>query len=374
MKSAKRFASSSVVQCRSRVCSTGIDKALNLKCKIMQLLIVFVAMLMLIVGCSVENDGAGTPAGTFAGPGRPECIAPSAPGGGFDLTCKLAQKGLMDLELLPKPMRITYQPGGIGAVAMNTVVAQRADDGNTIVAFSGGSLLNLAQGKFGRYNEDDVRWVAAASIDYGMLAVREDSPFRSLADLIDALKNDPTSIVFGAGGTVGSQDWMKSAIIAREAGIDYRSMRYVPFEGGGEAQIALLGNYIQVYSGDISEIQGMLESKRLRVLAVMSDLRLPSPYADVPTAKEQGFALTWPILRGYYTGPEVSDVNYRWWVQSFDTMLADTRFDRLRQEFGMFPYTKTGIDLDAEIKQRMEHYRMLVQEFGLGSDASTGNE
>ena len=57
-------------------------------------------------------------------------------------------------------MRVTYMPGGIGAVAYNAIVAQRPDAPNTIVAFSGGSLLNLAQGKFGRYNENDVRWVA----------------------------------------------------------------------------------------------------------------------------------------------------------------------------------------------------------------------
>ena len=94
---------------------------------------------------------------------RPECIAPAKPGGGFDLTCKLAQQGLQDL--LPGPMRVTYMPGGIGAVAYNTIIAQRPDDSNAIVAFSGGSLLNLAQGKFGRYNENDVRWLAAIGSD-----------------------------------------------------------------------------------------------------------------------------------------------------------------------------------------------------------------
>ena len=57
---------------------------------------------------------------------RPECIAPAKPGGGFDLTCKLAQQGLQDL--LPGPMRVTYMPGGIGAVAYNTIIAQRPDD------------------------------------------------------------------------------------------------------------------------------------------------------------------------------------------------------------------------------------------------------
>jgi putative tricarboxylic transport membrane protein len=287
------------------------------------------------------------------------------PGGGFDLTCKLAQRGLMDLNLLSSPMRVTYQPGGIGAVAYNTVVVQRATDSDLIVAFSGGSLLNLAQGKFGRYTEDDVRWVAAVGLDYGMLAVRFDSPFQTLNDLIEALKKDPAVVVFGSGGTVGSQDWMKSANTAKAAGIDYRAMRYVSFEGGGEAQTALLGGHIQTYSGDISEVQGMLEGKRVRVLAVMSDERLPAPFADILTAKEQGYDVVWPILRGFYVGPRVSDADYQWWVKSFDAMMADSRFDAMRREIGMFPYAKTGAALDAIIKERMLIYRRLAEGFAL---------
>ena len=56
-------------------------------------------------------------------PKRPECIAPASPGGGFDLTCKLAQSALVNEKLLSKPMRVTYMPGGVGAVAYNAVVA-----------------------------------------------------------------------------------------------------------------------------------------------------------------------------------------------------------------------------------------------------------
>ncbi|MBH79879.1 MAG: tricarboxylic transporter [Gammaproteobacteria bacterium] len=321
---------------------------------------------MVLLGACEQNGSAES---EVFGPSRPECIAPSAPGGGFDLTCKLAQKAFRDLGLLNSPMRVTYQPGGIGAVAMNSVIAQRASDANIIVAFSGGSLLNLAQGKFGRYSEHDVRWVAASGIDYGMLAVRDDSSFHELGDLIESLKANPAGVVFGAGGTVGSQDWMKSALIARVANIDYRGMRYVPFEGGGEAQVALLGGHIQVYSGDISEVVGLLESGRVRILAVMSDARLPGRFAEVPTAKEQGFDLSWPILRGYYTGPDVSEQDYAWWVETFETMMRDERFDRVREEFGMFPYAIAGADLHALIAERMAHYRLLAQEFDLNPQA-----
>ncbi len=332
-----------------------------------RVLSVLVATIML-GSCGNNSSGEGGGEKAYTGPARPECIAPSAPGGGFDLTCKLAQKGFRELELLPRPMRVTYQPGGIGAVAMNSVIAQQPDNSNLIVAFSGGSLLNLAQGKFGRYSENDVRWIAASGIDYGMLAVRMDSPLQTLGDLINFLKKDPSAIVFGAGGTVGSQDWMKSAIIARAADIDYRAMRYVPFEGGGEAQIALLGGHIQAYSGDISEVLGMLEGGRLRVLAVMSEERLPPPFEAVPTAIEQGYDLTWPILRGYYTGPNVSDEDFDWWVRVFDTMMADKRFDEMRVEFGMFPYAVTGTKLDAVIADRMVQYRLLAREFGFDTE------
>ncbi|MDG0901966.1 tripartite tricarboxylate transporter substrate-binding protein, partial [Pseudomonas sp. L01] len=129
-----------------------------------------------------------------AEPKRPECIAPASPGGGFDLTCKLAQSALVEAKLLSKPMRVTYMPGGVGAVAYNAVVAQRPGDAGTITAFSSGSLLNLAQGKFGRFDENAVKWLAAIGTSYGAIAVRTDSPYKGLDDLVKALKADPSKV------------------------------------------------------------------------------------------------------------------------------------------------------------------------------------
>ncbi|STR53085.1 Tricarboxylate transport protein TctC [Klebsiella oxytoca] len=121
-------------------------------------------------------------------PSRTECIAPAKPGGGFDLTCKLIQVSLMETGAIQKPMRVTYMPGGVGAVAYNAIVAQRPGEPGTVVAFSGGSLLNLAQGKFGRYGVDDVRWLASVGTDYGMIAVRADSPWKDLPSFMAAME------------------------------------------------------------------------------------------------------------------------------------------------------------------------------------------
>ncbi len=297
---------------------------------------------------------------------KTECIAPAKPGGGFDLTCKLVQSALQDGKYIAEPMRVTYMPGGIGAVAYNTVIAQRPDAANTIVAFSGGSLLNLAQGKFGRYTENDVRWLAAIGTDYGAVVVADNSPYKSLKDVMAAMKTDPTKVVLGAGGTVGSQDWMKAALTARAAGVNPKTMRYVAFEGGGEAMTALQGGHIHVFTGDAAEaMQQIKAGAKIRVLAVMNDKRLPGDMANIPTAAEQGFDVEWPIVRGFYVGPKVSDADYKVWADTFSKMMATPAYDKLRNERGLFPMALTGAALDAYVKKQVAGYRKMAEEFDL---------
>ncbi|HEQ1857453.1 TPA: Bug family tripartite tricarboxylate transporter substrate binding protein [Providencia alcalifaciens] len=298
-------------------------------------------------------------------PERTECIAPAKPGGGFDLTCKLVQVSMLETKEIEKPMRVTYMPGGIGAVAYNAIVAQRPAEPGTIVAFSGGSLLNLAQGKFGRYNENDVRWLASVGSDYGMIAVRADSPYKTLGELMDAFKKDPNSIVFGAGGSIGSQDWMKTALLAKAIDLDPRKMRYVAFEGGGETLTALLGNHVQVISGDISEMTPYISDGKIRILAVYADKRLPDALANIPTAKEQGYDIVWPIIRGFYMGPKVSDADYNQWVEAFQKLQQTDEFKKQRELRGLFEYNLSGPELDAYVKKEVENYREQARSFGL---------
>ena len=130
------------------------------------------------------------------------------------------------------------------------------------------------------------------------------------------MKNDPTKVVVGAGASIGSQDWMKTALLASKAGIDPRKMRYVAFEGGGEPVTALLGNHIQVVSGDMSEMVPHLQAASCacwRSCLISACRKL----ASVPTAKEQGFDVEWPIIRGFYLGPKVSEADYQWWEETF---------------------------------------------------------
>jgi putative tricarboxylic transport membrane protein len=262
-------------------------------------------------------------------------------------------------------LKLSYLPGGIGAVAWHTMVSQRRAEPDTLVAFSGGSLLNLAQGKFGKASPDDVRWVAALGVDYGVIAVPADSPYRSLRDLMDALRRDPEKIVIGMSGTIGSQDWMKMALLARHAGLDPRQLRFVALEGGGEEFVAMQAGYVQVVSSDVSETALYTASGKVRVLAVLSDKRLPGAMTGVPTAREQGYDLVWPLIRGILMGPDVSDADYRRWVQAFDRIESAPEFAQMRTQIGLYPLALTGDALTRYIRQAVADYKRQARQFNL---------
>ena len=80
-----------------------------------------------------------------------------------------------------------------------------------------------------------MRWVATAGADFGAVVVREDSTYKTLGDLMKDVQKNVGGFVFGAGGTVGSQDWMKAALLLKSRDLDPRKVRYVAYDGGGDA-------------------------------------------------------------------------------------------------------------------------------------------
>ncbi|EOA06760.1 tricarboxylic acid transport protein [Herbaspirillum frisingense GSF30] len=296
-----------------------------------------------------------------------ECIVPAKPGGGMDASCKLLRRVMQEQDGRDAQgnVKVAYLPGGIGAVAWGSVVSHRRGGPDSLVAFSGGSLLGLAQGKYGRADVGDVRWVAGVGIDHGMIAVRSDAPWRSLKQLLEAIRKDPSATTIGLSGTAGSQDWLKVAMLVQRAGMAPRQFHFVALEGGGDSFAALQAGHVQVISGDASEAAHFIAEGKVRILAVLSEQRLPGPLQEVPTAREQGYDVVWPIIRGFYMSPYASEDDYQRWVRYFDKAMADPAFDRQRSIGGLQPFAMTGKPLSDYIAQTVARYRKLSQELGL---------
>lgn len=294
------------------------------------------------------------------------CIAPAKPGGGFDLTCRLVR----DLLRLPvaapgAETEIRYMPGGIGAVAFDRAVSQGWSDPRTFIAFSTGSLVNLAQGKFGPHQPSDVRWLATLGEEFGAIVVRSQGRFQTLGALREALSRDASAAVFGAGGTVGSQDWIKAALLVRAAGKDHRAMRFVSFEGGGQALAALKGRHVDVFCGDILEASQAMREQELRLLAVLSPKRLAGRLGQVPTAREQGLDLVWSTVRGVYMGPGVGAREHAEWTRIMARLAQTREYRELLSGHGLQPHSLVGGELNAYVESEVRRFKALARELHL---------
>ena len=317
-------------------------------------LLLAVAVLGLSTGCEPVADTRGW-----------ECLAPANAGGGWDLTCRSVGQVLQELKLSPGLVRTTNLPGAGGGVAYARTVAQRSDDPNLLVAASPSTVLRLAQEQYGSLSESDVRWVGALGAEYGVLAVAADAPWNTLDDLLASWRADPASLVVSGGSAVAGQDHMKVLLLAHRAGIDPRRIRYVPFDGGGEAMTALLGGFVQLFSGEASEVEGQVEAGRLRVLVSLSPERMEGLFSSVPTARESGIDVTWVTWRGFYVPAGIGDEAYDGWVEVLRQVGESEAWEEARRVNRLQPFFMVGRDFEAFVMNQVSDFRAMSREIGL---------
>ncbi len=299
-------------------------------------------------------------------PTNPECIAPANPGGGWDFTCRQVGKSLQDLGLIDSTMQVVNMAGGGGGVAFAEVVNKRAGDDNLIIAASSATATRLAQGAFPGNTMDQVRWLASVGADYGVIAVAASSDVTTLPELLDQIKADPTTVSIAGGSAVGGWDHLKVLIAADAYGIDdVRSVKYIAFDGGGEAVTQLLAGSVQAFTGDISEAKGFVDSGDIRVIAVLAPERLPGEFADLPTAREQGVDAVGANWRGFYAPGGMSDEAYEGWVAKIGELYASDEWKETMTNNGLAPLDLQGAEFEAFVAESVQRIQDISREIGI---------
>ncbi|MDB2407232.1 tripartite tricarboxylate transporter substrate-binding protein [Jannaschia sp.] len=309
-----------------------------------------------LVGAAVFAGGAASAA---------ECIAPANPGGGWDFTCRQIGKILFDIGQVDQPVQVTNMAGGGGGLAFQSVVNERADDGDLIVAASQATATRLAQNAYAGATADQVRFVGAIGADPGVIVVGADSEFQSLSDMLDAMVADPSSVAFAGGSAAGGFDHLKVLQLAQAAGIeDVRAIRYIGVDGGADAITQTVGDFTQGMTGDMSEVVGFIESGDVRVLAVLSEERVPG-FDDIPTAKEQGYDVVAVNWRGLYVPKDISDDQFQAWADKLNAVGQSDEWKEAMAANGLAPFLVTGDDFQAFIDKNIADVRTLSQEIGV---------
>jgi tripartite-type tricarboxylate transporter receptor subunit TctC len=245
-----------------------------------------------LTALSVAIGSAGTAAAQTDYPSRTiELLVGFSAGGRLDTLARRTAPYLEE-HLGGATVVVVNRPGAGGAV-MQTQLAHAEPDGYTLGLLSMPGLVTVLFGGDVEYSVDDFAYAGTFTFEPHSLMVGADTPYQSLADIIDAARKAPGSVTVGGAG-IGSAAHLALKVLEREAGVTFN---FIPAPGAAEMQNQVLGGHI---AGGVTTVSGSIplhDEGQVRVLGVMSTERV-SIAPDVPTMAEAGYDVEWGALRG----------------------------------------------------------------------------
>ncbi len=218
-------------------------------------------------------------------PNKGEFIVPAGPGGALDTAARMISNLLQEKKLYPNLVVVNH-PGGNMAIALNALDRHKGDGNYVMTSIS--SLMN--QEILGKVNHKISEYTEIATLfdEYVAVAVRADSPYKNIHDLIKKFKEDPDELNVGVATSIGNHIHVGIASPLKEAGVEIGKMTVVPYKSSAESMTALQGGHIDVVSATTPNLVSLIQSGAIRVLAVGAPQRLSAPFQDVPTWVEEG--------------------------------------------------------------------------------------
>ena len=277
-----------------------------------------VGFALCILALSACNSGSnGGSAGDDYPSGEITIYSPFNPGGGIDLAINSVIRALTESGLVDVEMRLDNLPGGSGMVATATLASDH-DGADDVLLLTSVSNLSASLQESQNVGLMEMTPLAGLFAEYTYVYVRDDSPFQSIGEIMDAIKADPGSVVIG-GASLGSADNIVVAELARSVGLTFDQLAYLPLPGDENAS-NLLGGQIDVSFGG-PDLLNLVESGDARVLAVSAPERLTSErVADIPTLIEEGYDVTQSNWRGMFGPPNMPDYAVEYWSDVLDQM------------------------------------------------------
>jgi len=286
-------------------------------------------------------------------------VVPYAPGGGSDIMVRALDNIAQKHKIFPHPFAIENKSGGNGVVGKSYALSKPAD-GYTIVVVDDGNFYQPLLGE-APWTHKDFTYIARMVVDYNMVVVRSESPFKTLKELIDAAKQKPKSIKIAGTGT-GGTDQTQLGQLSQLMGVEFT---YVPFNSGGEVMTNLLGGHVDAAMANPSEAYSQMQAGKVRSLGISAPSRL-ADLPDIPTWKEQGIDLVvsqWRGIGGHKNMPK-NAVDYL--VANFKKIVEtqDWKIDYLKK-FQQADGFLTGQELEKQIEKEYAAAEEIFIKLGL---------
>jgi putative tricarboxylic transport membrane protein len=308
---------------------------------------------MLIIGLVLAGAAGPTHAQGFK-PSKPiEFITHTGPGGGGDVLARAISAAMEKEGLMPVRMQVVNKTGGGGATAMSFLVNEKKGDTHTIAVFTGLWFTNPIMRSEFKYTMSDMMPVVRLVLEPAMLAVKNDAPYKTLQDFIDAAKQNPGQLK-QSGGSLGSRDWVVRQLLMKNTGTNWA---FISFPGGGERIAALLGGHVNIMLIEPQEAGEHIRAGNMRVLAAVSDQRLPA-FPNAPTLREAGFDVpTVPQPRGIVAPPGIPAEAVAYWEDLFAKFVKTPSWKKILED-GLF---EDGFQRSAELNKFIDQYSETVR-------------
>jgi tripartite-type tricarboxylate transporter receptor subunit TctC len=279
-------------------------------------------------------------------------------GGSTDVTMRV----LSDLasKIVGRPLLCENKVGASSKIEL-AALAKAAPDGYTIGTFSVGVATREPHMVEVQFNtlQDFTPIMQYTEYPFS-ISVMADSPWKSLKELVAAMKEDPGKFVVANSGTYSGGD-LAWRVIAKQEGID---IKQIPYAGGGsKAVLALLGGHVQAV-GCGGEANPFVREGKMRLLAVLGEGRLPY-FPDVPTLKELGYPFV-NVSGVAIAGPKnLPKVILKKLEHALTEASKDPRFQDTLKKFDL-PYVyKNSEELEREIPVIYANWGVLLKRLGI---------
>ena len=296
-----------------------------------------------------------------------EFVVPAGTGGGADQMARFVQSVIAKNNLMKQPMVVVNKGGGAGAEGFLDVKGAKGDPHKIIITLSNLFTTPLATGV--PFNWKDLTPVKMMALDQFVLWVNAETPYKTAQDFINATKAaGPSKMKMGGTGSK-QEDQIITAAIEKQTSTKFI---YVPFKGGGDVAVQLVGKHIDSSVNNPIEAVSQWRAGQLRPLCVFDDERMPYKakvtadlsWNDIPSCKQAGLDVDYLMLRGIFMAPGVKPEHVAFYVDLLKKVQATPEWKDFLERGAFNTTSLEGDAFKAWLTREETRHRQLMQEAG----------
>ena len=290
-----------------------------------------------------------------------EFVVPAGTGGGADQMARIIQGIIAKNKLMKQPMVVVNKAGGAGAEGFLDVKESKGDPHKIIITLSNLFTTPLATNT--PFNWRDLTPVQMMALDNFVLWVNAETPYKTAREYLAAVKAKNGTMKMGGTGSA-QEDQIITIMVEQALGVKFT---YVPFKGGGEVCVNLVGKHVDSTVNNPIECVSHWKAGRVRPLAVFDSARIPvAEWKDIPTVKEAlGTDITYLMLRGVFGPPDMPKEALAWYQDLLKKVTETPEFKDYMQQGALKSAWLTGSDFTTWLEREEQVHRDLMSKGGL---------